>query len=732
MRGLLTTGVAVVALTVPGAALGQDSAPLPSETVEATDAPPADIITGDMPPPMPTDMPITEEQIDATLPPAEQTATPSGAQIYTPADFARYAPRNVLDMLRQIPGFTIISNDQGRGLGQANDNVLVNGERLASKSDGLFDQLGRITANRVERIEIVDGATLGIPGLAGQVANIFTKGGEITGRYEWRAVARPKYAETSYAAGEVSVSGSTPRLEWTLAATHNVGRGGAGGGEGATITNGAGILTERRDVLIQFVGEFPRLASTLRWDGPGSTVANVNANYSRTYTDFSNDEARDLVTGVDLFRDLDTRNRGYAYEIGGDVDFALGPGRMKLIGLDRFNHFDLRSDSIFIYDDGSTSTGSRFAQQGDSGEIIGRAEYRWNMFGGDWQLDAEAAFNRLDQTAQLGTLNTSGDFVEFPFVAGSGGVTEDRYELILNYNRALAPGWTLQAGAGGEYSKLSQTGAAGQTRDFWRPKGSLTVAWTPRQGLDLSLKLARTVGQLSFGDFLAAVNLGQNNANAGNAELVPQQAWEADFEVRKGLGAWGSATVRVYADWIEDYIDIIPVGGGESRGNIDGEATLYGVSLNGTINLDPLGWKGAKINASGRIEDSTLADPLTGVDRPFSSHNYTGGEVSLRYDVPASDWAMGGGFNWNLNQDYVRLFEVGQDYEGPVYTFAFIENKNVFGLTVNLNVFNLTGGQGIYDRTVYTGLRDRFPISFIEHRRLDVSTIYRIQVKGSF
>jgi len=77
-------------------------------------------------------------------------------------------------------------------------------------------------------------------------------------------------------------------------------------------------------------------------------------------------------------------------------------------------------------------------------------------------------------------------------------------------------------------------------------------------------------------------------------------------------------------------------------------------------------------------------------------------------------------------------FETGQDYEGPVYTYAFIENKDVFGLTVNLNVFNLTAGQGIFDRTVYTGLRDTSPIAFVEHRRLHVSSIWRLQVRGSF
>ena len=462
-------------------------------------------------------------------------------------------------------------------------------------------------------------------------------------------------------------------------------------------------------------------------------VGNFNANYSLNRNGLKNPEERDLVTGVDVLRDLENRNRGHAYEIGGDLDFALGPGRLKLIGLERFNHNRFWVNSIFVNDDASPSTGSRFEQDSDSGERIGRAEYRLDMLGGNWQIDAEAAFNRLDQVGRLFTLNTAGDFVELPFPGGSGGVTEDRYELILNHNRTLAQGLSVQLSAGGEYSKLVQTGPGGLSRTFWRPKGSATLAWTSTQGLDLSLKVARTVGQLSFGDFLANVNLNQNTANAGNALLVPQQSWEADFEARKNLQAWGSATLRVYGRRIEDFIDIIPVAGGlESRGNIEGRATLYGASLNATINLDPLGWKGAKITANGRLEDSTLPDPLTLVDRPFSSRNYTGGEVTLRYDVPDSDWAMGGGFNWSINKPYVRLFEVGQDYEGPVYTFAFIENKDVFGLTVNFNMFNLTAGQGFFDRTVYTGLRDRSPISFVERRRLNISTIYRLTIRGSF
>ena len=65
-----------------------------------------------------------------------------------------------------------------RGLGQASENVLINGERIANKSGGAVDQLQRTPAANVERIEIVDAASLGIAGLSGQVANVILKAGD--------------------------------------------------------------------------------------------------------------------------------------------------------------------------------------------------------------------------------------------------------------------------------------------------------------------------------------------------------------------------------------------------------------------------------------------------------------------------------------------------------------------------------------------------------------------------
>jgi len=673
---------------------------------------------------------IAQDNIEAPSSTEASREDVSTTRTFTPENFERFAPRNSLDMLNQVPGFSVRSEDQGRGFGQVNTNVLINGQRLSSKSQGVFDQLRRVTAANVERIEIVDGASLDIPGLSGRVANVITSGGEMTGSFEYRTVHRPKFAEPGWFGGEVSLNGSTPGFEWSAAYTHGTGRGAAGGD--GVILDEFGVVTENRKIHSHFEGDFPQLTTNLTWTRPSGVVINFNGQYNRDYTDFSNDENRDLVAGVDRFRDFDNSGRSYGYEVGGDIEFDLGPGRMKLIALDRLNNNDFYAQSVLIFEDESTSTGNRFASQSESGERIGRMEYQWDALGGNWQIDAEAAFNELDQASQLFDLDAGGSFVEVPLPNSTGQVTEDRYEIILTHGRTLANGLTLQVGFGGENSELAQTGPGGLTRTFWRPKGSLSLGWQIQEGLDLSFKVARTVSQLSFNQFLARVNLEAGNANAGNVELRPTVNWETDIELEKSFGDWGSSNLRLYSRLSDDYIDIIPLpGGGESPGNID-DAELWGMEWNSTVNLDQLGWDGAKLDLDLRFEGSSLEDPLTGIRRPFGRHRDRNVNLALRHDVPNSDWAWGMGLDYNHVEPAYRLKEVELNYEGPTYTFAFIEHKNVFGMTANLNVFNLTNGRAIYDRVVHTGLRNESPVLFVEKRDLSVQPIFRFELTGNF
>jgi hypothetical protein len=100
------------------------------------------------------------------------------------------------------------------------------------------------------------------------------------------------------------------------------------------------------------------------------------------------------------------------------------------------------------YSNGQSATGFRFERTDGAGERIGRAEFGWQMVGGEWQLAGEAAFNRLDRVSSLFSLDADGTFQPVPFPAGTGGVKEQRFEGSLTFSRQLTAALAMQATAG--------------------------------------------------------------------------------------------------------------------------------------------------------------------------------------------------------------------------------------------------------------------------------------------
>ena len=709
-RNLITArSMAALLLATSALPLAAQEAPPPAEPV-ATE-PPA---SGDAPPP-------------EAAPPANV----EGRQSYTAADFARFAPKTALDMLRNVPGFLIRADESGaRGLGQATDNVLVNSQRLSSKSDDLFAQLARIPAASVVRIDIVDGGTLSIPGLSGQVADVITKPDAFTGSYSWRGEMRPHFSHPGYSQGEVSVKGTVGKVEYTAALANSAGRGAFGGAY--VILNPDGTLREARDGRLWSDYDAPKVSAGLKHTATNGAFANLNASYRREYDTFRNDEIRMPVGGVARRRDLGGKFRSYDYEIGGDYQFPLVGGKLKLIGLNRFEQGRYMEEAVNVPLDGSTQTGGRYAQVVDAGEVIGRAEYSWKWGKADWQIATEAAFNRLDKDASLFDLEPSGSFLEAPFPEGDGGVREDRYEGSISYGRPLSSKLSIQLILGAEHSTISQTGPLGISRSFFRPKGTASFAWAPEKGLDVSLKIERAVGQLNFNDFLGRVFLDTENQNDSNFELVPSQSWNIELAAKKDLGKWGSTNLRLFDRYFEDYVDLVPLpGGGEGRGNID-KLHRYGFEWTSTLKLDPLGFTGAKIDSNVILQTSSLIDPLTGEKRQMDRLGYRSIDVNLRHDIPSSDWAWGAGFQHLAVTPYHRLNEVGRDVEGPIFDFYFVEHKDVFGMTLRLDVINLANARRTLYRTVYTGRRDTSPVAFIEDQSRLIGPIFRLGIKGNF
>ncbi|HEX7150199.1 MAG TPA: TonB-dependent receptor plug domain-containing protein [Thermoanaerobaculia bacterium] len=660
-----------------------------------------------------------------------QTAAPASgsSKTYVPADFAQFAPQTALDMLARVPGFSIKEESQERGLGQATGNVLVNGQRVSGKSNDVETELSRIPAQNVERIEIVDGATLDVPGLSGQVANVIVRSTGIRGQYAYRPEFRSYYTDPLLTRFEVSVSGTKGPVEYTLGLDNRGGRSGAGGP--TWIYDPQGALSEERDEEWRGNSENPRLSGKFVYDGPGTAIGNLNLSYGRAYFDYLEQGTRTSRGAMPRNREVRIDESGHNYEIGGDYELPFWRGRLKLIGVNRFSHTPSETNLITRYNDGTPTDASRYSGVGDEGELIGRGEYRWTSRGAEWQVSAEGAFNSLDNTTHLFELRPDGFYEEVPLPGATARVEEDRYEVMGSYGRALSSKVTMKLSVGGEYSEIAQAGNAGGTRSFQRPKGELSTAWKVSPSTDVNVKLARRVGQLNFYDFLASVDLGDDQQTDANPDLVPQQSWELDLEGVRNLGAHGRTTLRLYSRLIDDIIDYIPIGAtGEAPGNLD-RATVYGIESRSTFNLDPAGWRGARLDAHVQLQESEVEDPLTGETRPISDSLLRYGSLALRHDIPGSDWAWGAAAEYQLNAKSYRLTEVGRVWEGPVWGDLYLEHKNVYGLTIRGGIYNLFGADSMWNRTVHTGRRTD-PVEYVEERDRRIGPIFSFAIRGKF
>jgi outer membrane receptor for ferrienterochelin and colicins len=667
----------------------------------------------------------------ATAPPpvAPDPAAPQGPRTYTPADFARFAPRNALDMLSQVPGFSIESSDtERRGLGQASGNVLINGERFSGKSTDIFTELRQISAANVTRIDIVDAATLNISGLTGQVANVITTSRGLSGNYVWRPQIRRDRTPARLLNGEVSISGALGGTTYTLSLRNDSFRNGNAGPE--TVYMPDGTILDIRDEVLDVRGEQPRLAATLRRNFGDGSILNLKGAFGLYDLDADEISPRSNPTRL---REFHEQEREHNYEFGGDYEFGLGGGRLKLIGLRRFEHSPYSQNLIETFDDGRPTFGQRFTQVADETETIARAEYRWRGGGADWQISLEGALNRLDVDNALFELDPLGTFVNLPFPNSAATVQESRAEAMLTYGRPLTSNLTLQASLGGEYSQLSQEGAGGLTRTFYRPKGFLNLAWTPRPGFDISARIERVVGQLNFFDFVASANVSGGTANAGNANLVPPQSWNAQIQAARNLGRWGTVTARLYGRLITDIVDVIPISGGQSPGNIDGTASVVGLQWTSTFNFDPIGIPGAKLDMNLQFQRTRLTDPLTGVRRPINENMTRQVDINFRHDIPRTQWAYGAGFFQFRQSAGFRLDQRFRFLDTPGSLGVYIEHKNVFGLTVRGSVDNLLGTNESFGRTFFDGPRNaaNSNILFTEDRDRFYGPIFTLTISGT-
>ena len=114
-------------------------------------------------------------------------------------------------------------------------------------------------------------------------------------------------------------------------------------------------------------------------------------------------------------RTIQTKLDGWYADVNADYEFALGPGRLKLIGLQHRDHEPRHHDAGHcVSTDGADPIGVRFSRDSIIGETIGRGEYHWKTGKNDWQVTFERAFNSLDQKGGLFILNPTANSRKSP------------------------------------------------------------------------------------------------------------------------------------------------------------------------------------------------------------------------------------------------------------------------------------------------------------------------------
>lgn len=634
---------------------------------------------------------------------ARQDAERPGVLIFDPAFFADTRPRTALDMVQRLPGFALNGGSSGtRGLAGTAGNVLIDGRHPSTKSEGLDNLLGRISADSVDYVELIRG---GAPGIDMQgrsvVANVVLKTSVTVERvlgldtyvYEDGYIGPRVLAQYSRRAGDNQIEGAISAAVDRTSNT-NEGRRQRFDPSGALIQDAEIRSWDRfRNVRASGAIQRPSAGGLLR----------VNAVTSY----FNNDREQDVFIRAGAGND-DFSEQGFEQlsgEIGARWTRPLGPDtELELIGLQQLEVGSLTSGFI------RTGRTGLFTSETTEGETIGRGVIRYRRNDRwSWEGGGEIAYNFLDTDSAY---EENGLPVALP---GSALLVEElRSEIFGQATWRPRGDLTIETGLRVEVSEIRQSGDTDTAKSFVYPKPRLLVTWIPASQHQFRFRIERQVGQLDFDDFAASaeVNLGQ--VEAGNADLEPSKttAYEGIYERR----FWdeGAFSARLTHARIDDYIDIIPlVGGFEALGNIGtGTRTEFEVQL--TLPVDRLGIPGGRLVARAAFRETDIEDPLTGESRRFSGDDGFGCGVTFAQDLDGGRWAWGTNHGCDLDAGTrYRVRELRFNESEPSFN-AFVQWKPSNDLSMRVDFNNLTDAEERRRRDIYAGSRATAPLSLRE------------------
>lgn len=663
-------------------------------------------------------------------PVAAQTADAEGRLVYPASFFATFSPSSALEMVKRVPGFVLEEVDEEiRGFGQAAGNVVINGQRPSSKAETIDVILARIPANRVVRIEVGSGERFGSEFSAkAQVLNlVMSDTGGIAGTLE--AAAKRDFTGRILPEGTASALLKRGRSTFNIAAALTNENSSEEGTDEITVLP-SGALREHREKVNRIREPAPSLSASWAYDDGANRSAHLNARYARSWFRLDQTNRVFPVDGADRIDTLTQRYKRRDVELGGDITRPLADGGIKLIGLaTRTRRNDV--DRLLLGAGGTPLGGDEQALNDKSAETLARLLWnRSNLLGWSVEIGGEAALNKLDSDVGLFDIAADGTRNRVDLPIDQAVVKEKRGELFVNAGRPLTSSLRLDLGLTYELSRLTVSGDAQSKRSLRFLKPKATLDWRSKTSWHVQLSLSRTVEQLQFEDFISSATLSSEQVNGGNANLVPQRAWQLLTTIEHPILGDGLVKLEIGYDRVQKVQDRIPTPEGfDAPGNLgNGERRIARAKIDAP--LRKFGIKGGRLTLYGSYVGTSVRDPYTLAKRPFSENNAFYFEGNFRQDLGQFAWGVdveGSTHSTNFRRDELDRFA-----DSAPEVSVFVEYRPTAQTTVNFTLGNINQSAAVRRRTFFDPDRTNPNPALLEIRHRDKHVIPSLKVKHSF
>ncbi|HEY1753548.1 MAG TPA: TonB-dependent receptor plug domain-containing protein [Caulobacteraceae bacterium] len=630
----------------------------------------------------------------------------SGVTSYPPSFFATFRPNTALDMVNDLPGFSLDTGGGVRGFGGAAGNVLIDGDRPATKSDSLDAILQRIPAGSVERIDVIRGGAPGMD-MRGKtvIANVIRK---LDTRLHLTTALQGTLDYNGHVDYGLRVEGARQVGKLALEGSLLLGTGaddGAGNGPHRIFAPNGQLQEED---TIRYFGdggqdkataavEAPLLGGKLRLEG-----SYQHSPYFSRNDDLSPDPAN-LQSEIFTQRQ-DTGEVGlrYSRRIGAKLGLEL----YALQQLSRFGEVD------DLADPGDVST---FVLGKHQGESIGRGEVTFDALP---NLTLEGALEGDFNFVVSHTVETDNGAPEV-VPAANVRVSERRGEAFVDATWQPWRTLTVEGGLRVEASNLVSTGDVLSSQTFIFPKPRAVVTWAPNGANQLQLRVEREVTQLDFNYFTASGTL-VGGERAGNPTLTPQQDWVIEASYDRHFWKGGDIGLIARRYWLQDAIDyagvcapadLLPGTGlcdpaAEFPGpsNI-GDGSREELSASLTLPTDRLMLKNGQLILRATWRHSQVIDPATHQPREISGLHPVDSEIHFTQGLPKlkSTWTIDVIPAWRQSE---YLFSEVDTQRLGVWIDAYFEYKPRPDLSIKIEGDNLATHGLEQIRAFYDPFRD--------------------------